>query len=407
MFEIDKKESRLNKVFWFLSCVTVFGIFRFNYSVMAFFLAECFLITIRFFWIMEFRKQRFDLTSEAEIQSANNMKAAEAAARKRHEDERKASGRNPGVRPAKDIIAEAAARKRNESERKEAIAQQKKPVAPQSLNLDKSNDAQNTPTSIEQIPNDFASSLPCASDIVKAKSVSFSSRAPGNVYGLADEMAKVGYRSIGDFYHDIEKIVTHEMEIATVVKKFDSITDNEYLRGTLTRLLYAAALGTAKPKESDLKPLASALRTVVESQKIVPRANGGLSSPEMAELCSSVVVTAVASCQFGSASALVENFKQATRQFADETISLDGPSNRRYITALVLCFLAMVIENSKSISIVTDSLAGNRLVPIDINQLGSIDFNYLNASRPGWLAEVIANSPELQRAYLRYLRDDE
>ena len=273
--------------------------------------------------------------------------------------------------------------------------------------FDKSNDAQNTSPSIEQISNDLVSPIPCASDIVKAQSVSFSPRAPGNVYGLADEMAKVGYRSIGDFYHDIQKIVTHEIEIATVVGKFDLITNNDFLRATLTRMLYAAALGTAKPKDSDLKPLASALRTIVESQKIVPRANGGLSSLEMAELCSAVVVTAIASCQFGSASALMENFNNATLQFADETISLDGPSNRRYITALVLCFLAMVIENSKSISIVTDSLAGNRLVPLDINQLGSIDFNYLNANRPGWLAEVIASSPELQRAYLRYLRDDE
>ena len=407
MSEINEKESRLNKAFWILSGVTVFALFRFSFFTELLVFLECILIGVRFVLVRGLREQRKAKVREVEIQSANNMKAAEAAARKRHEDERKASGRNPGVRPAKDIIAEAAARKRHESERKEIMAQHKKPVATQSLNFDRSKDVQNTPTSIEQIPNYFVSSIPCASDIVKAKSVSFSPRAPGNVYGLADEMAKVGYRSIGDFYHDIEKIVTHEMEIATVVKKFDSITDNEYLRGTLTRLLYAAALGTAKPKESDLKPLASALRTIAESQKIVPRANGGLSSLEMAELCSSVVVTAVASCQFGSASALVETFKQATRQFADETISLDGPSNRRYITALVLCFLAMVIESSKSISIVTDSLAGNRLVPIDINQLGSIDFDYLNANRPGWLAEVIANSPELQRAYLRYLRDDE
>jgi hypothetical protein len=269
------------------------------------------------------------------------------------------------------------------------------------------NFAQNTSPSIELISKDLVSAIPYASDIDKAQSVSFSPRAPGNVFGLADEMAKVGYRSVGDFYSDIQKIVTHEVEIATVVKKFDSVKDNEHLRGTLTRLLYAVALGTAKPKESDLKPLASVLRTIVESQKIVPRANGGLSSLEMAELCSSVVVTAVASCQFGSASALVENFKHATLQFADETISPDGQSNRSYVTALVLCFYAMLFETSKSISIVTDSLAGNRLVPIDINQLGSIDFIYLNGSRPGWLAEVIASSPELRRVYLQHLRDDE
>ena len=296
--------------------------------------------------------------------------------------------------------------------RNEALAQQKKPVekkpvATQSRNLDESNDAQITSPSIEITSHDMVSSIPCASDILKAQSVSFSPRSPGNVFGFSEEMAKVGYRSVGGFYSDIQKIVTHEIEIATVVKKFDLMTDNVCLRLTLTRMLYAASLGTAKPKASDLKPLALALRTIVESQKIVPRANGGLSSLEMAELCSSVVVTAVASCQFGSASALMEHFNNATLQFADETISPDGPSNRRYITALVLCFFAMVIENSKSISIVTDSLAGNRLVPIDINQLGSIDFNYLNANRPGWLADVIANSPELLRAYLRHLRDDE
>jgi hypothetical protein len=407
MSEINEKESRLNKAFWILSGVTVFALFRFSFFTELLVLLECVLIGVRFVLVRGLREQRKAIVREAEIQFANNIKAAEAAARKRHEDERKASGRNPDVRPAKDIIAEAAARKRNEDERKEAIAQQKKPVDPQSLNLDKSIDAQKTPASIEQIPNDFVSSIPCASDILKAQSVSFSPRAPGNLYGLADEMAKVGYRSIGDFYRDIQKIVTHEMEIATVVKKFDSITDNEYLRGTLTRLLYAVALGTAKPKDSDLKPLASALRTIVDSQKIVPRALGGPSSLEMAELLGAIVVTAVSRCQFGSASALVEHFKIATLSFADESISPDGPSNRRYVTALILCLYAMLFETSKSISIVTDSLAGNRLVPIDINQLGSIDFNYLNANRPGWLAEVIANSPELQRAYLRHLRDDE
>lgn len=245
-----------------------------------------------------------------------------------------------------------------------------------------------------------------AIDIHNAQSVLFSPRAPGNVFGLADEMAKVGYRSVGDFYSDIQKIVTHEIEIGTVVKKFNSIEDNEYLRGALIRLLYAVALGTAKPKESDLKPLASVLRTIVESQKIVPQANGGLSSLEIAQLCSASVVSAVASCQFGSASALVEHFNNAALQFADESISPDGPSNRRYVTALVLCLYAMLFETAKSISIVTDSLAGNRLVPIDLNQIGAIDVDYLNATRPGWLAGVIANSPEFKQ-YLRQLRDDE
>jgi len=243
------------------------------------------------------------------------------------------------------------------------------------------------------------------SDIVKAQSVLFSRRAPGNEFGLAEEMSKVGYRTVGDLYSDIQKIVTRKIEIATVVKKFDAIAHNDYLRLTLTRLHYAAALGSRKPEHSNLKPLALALRTMVESQKIVPRANGGKSSAEMAEFLSAVVVIAVAACQLGSASALIERLNQATLQFADETISSDGPSTRRYVTALVICFLAMVFDTAKSISIVTDSLAGNRLVPLDINQIGAIDVDYLNASRPGWLAEVIAGSPELQRAYLRHLRD--
>ena len=52
------------------------------------------------------------------------------------------------------------------------------------------------------------------------------------------------------------------------------------------------------------------------------------------------------------------------------------------MTALVLCFLAMVLERSNSVSIVADSLAGTRLVPLDINQLGSVDFNSLNSNGP-------------------------
>ena len=252
----------------------------------------------------------------------------------------------------------------------------------------------------------FNSAIPCASDIAKAQSVLFSPRAPGNQFGLAEEMAKVGYRSVGDFYSDIQKIITTEIEIAAVVGKFDLITNNEYLRGTLTRLLYAAALGFVKPEYSNLKPLALTLRTVLESQEIVPRADGGLSSLEMAAHCSSVFVVAVASCQHGSASALVEMFNNATIMFTGETISPDGPSNRRYLTGLVLCFLAIVFETSKSISIVTDSLAGNRLVPVDINQLGSIDFDYLNATKPGWLAAVISYSPEFKAQLLRDRDDD-
>jgi len=469
MNEFDKKQYRLNQVFFLLTLLIFFGLFLFNHFALPLILVECFLFMIRYFLSAAIESQRTAPTRAAEIQRAINMKAVEAK-KVLVENERSRITANERSRITANERSRITANERSritaiqtfqqkvrQAEQKKAEQKkkfvEKKPVATQSLNFDKSNDAQNTsrsieqissqeqqctncflfvrngltvcpvenpacphfdksndaqntPTSIEQISNDLVSSIPCASDIVKAQSVSFSPRAPGNVFGLAEEMSKVGYRSVGDFYSDIQKIVTHEIEIATVVKKFDLITNNEYLRGTLTRLLYAAALGTAKPKDSDLKPLASALRTIVESQKIVPRALGGPSSLEMAELLGAIVVTAVSRCQFGSASALVEHFKIATLSFADETISPDGPSNRRYVTALVLCFLTMAIETSKSISIVTDSLAGNRLVPIDINQLGSIDFDYLNANRPGWLAEVIAKSPELQRAYLRHLRDD-
>lgn len=409
--EIIKKESRLNKVFWTLSCVVVLGIFRFNNFAGPLIFLEVLVITIRFFIARELHAQHLALIRAAEEAFRKSTKAAEEAARKRYEDGRKAS-RNPDVRPAKDIVAEAAARKRQKDESSanaapERSVVEREPVTTQSTNLFASTDTNNSSLSSEKVPNKSVSSIPCASDMRKAQSISFSPRAPGNVFGLADEMAKVGYRFVGDLYSDIQRIITNESEIAIVVKKYDLITNNEFLRGTLIRLLYAAALGTARPKESDLKPIALALRTIVESQKIVPQAKDGLSSLEMAELCSEIVVRAAARCQHGSASALVEHFNNAASQFADETISPDGPSNRRYVTALVLCFLTMVIETSKSISIVTDSLAGNRLVPIDINQLGSIDFNYLNANRPGWLAEVIANSPELQQAYLRHLRNDE
>ena len=69
----------------------------------------------------------------------------------------------------------------------------------------------------------FNSAIPCASDIAKAQSVLFSPRAQGNQFGLAEEMAKAGYRSVGDFYSYIQKIVTTEIEIAAVVGKFDLI----------------------------------------------------------------------------------------------------------------------------------------------------------------------------------------
>ena len=160
LFEIDKKESRLNKVFWILSCVVILGFFRLNFFTEPLILLEVFLIAVRFFKVRELRKQRSGLYRAAEIQSANNMKAAEAAARKRHEDERKASGRNPDVRPAKDIVAEAAARKRHEDERKAIMAQQKKPVEKKPVdtrneNIGKPGNTDSNSADIESAANDL------------------------------------------------------------------------------------------------------------------------------------------------------------------------------------------------------------------------------------------------------------
>ncbi len=389
---IDKKESLVNKVFFVLSCVIIFAFFRFEPEEL-FFVMECLLIVVRYYMVRELREQRKEAYREAEVQSAKNMKAA-------------------ALKSAEDLRRElrAQGRKRLEDERKAFEERQRKhrkkePVATQSDNSVKSNDAHTSSPSTEQVPKRTAQSIPCASDILKAQSVSFSRNNPGSQFGLAEEMSKVGYRTVGDFYLDIEKIVTRQIGIAAVAEKFDAITNHDYLRAVLTRLLYAAALGSKKPEDSDLTPLASALRTIVESQRIVPHAREEISSDEIAKLCSAAVVMAVAACQHGSASALMERLNVATLLFADEKISPDGPSTRRYVTALVLCFLAMVLETSNSVSIVTDSLAGNRLVSLDINQLGSIDFNFLNSTRPGWMAEVIAGSPELRREYLRHLRD--
>jgi len=384
MRKIDKKESLINKVFWILSCVIVFAFFRFEPEEL-FFAFESLLIVVRYYMVRELREQRKAISREAELQSAKKMREAEWAAFKRRSQELRNERQELGAHQRKNL--------------------ETKPVIGKNLNLAKPNDTNMPMSSIEDVSNTVVPTIPCASDIVKAQSVSFSRRAPELKFGLAEEMSKVGYHTVGDLYSDIQKIVTHKIEIATVVKKFDAIADNDYLRVTLTRLLYAAALGSGKPEHTNLKPLALALRTIVESQKIVPRANGGKSSAEMAELLSLALVIAVASCQHGSASALMERLNLATLQFADEKISPDGPSTRRYVTALVICFIAMVFETAKSISIVTDSLAGNRLVPIDISQLGAIDVDYLNANRTGWLTEVIAGSPELQRAYLRHLRE--
>lgn len=394
MFDIGKKESLINKVFWILSCVIVFVFFRFEPEEL-FFVMECLLIVVRYYMVRGLRERRKEAYREAEVQSAKNVKAAALNRAEATRQELRAQGK-----------------KRLEDERKAFEARQRKhfekePVATQSDTSINSNDAHMSSPSTEQVVRGTAPSIPCASEIVKAGSVSFSCRAPGNEFGLAEEMSKLGYRTVGDFYLDIQKIVTRQIEIAAVVGRFDVIANSDYLRLVLTRLLYAAALGIKKPEYSDLKPLASRLRTIVESQKIVPLASTEKSGPETAELCTVAVVDAVAACQHGSASALVERLNVATLQFADEKISPDGPSTRRYVTALVLCFFAMVLETSNSVSIVTDSLAGTRLVSLDINQLGSIDFNYLNANRPGWMAEMIASSPELQREYLRYLRDDD
>lgn len=135
MNEIDKKESRLNKVFWFLTCVVVFGLFRFNFFAEPLILVECSLITIRFFIARELHKQRRALSRAAEIQSAIDMKAAEAVALKRYKSER------------------------NEIMAQEKKPVEKKPVITQSRKFDKANDAQNTSRSMEQISNDLVSSF--------------------------------------------------------------------------------------------------------------------------------------------------------------------------------------------------------------------------------------------------------
>lgn len=405
LFDLGKKESRINKSFWILSCVILFAFVRFEPEEL-FIALECLLIVVRYFMVRELREQRKAMVREAEVQSAKNIRAE---ALKREEEHRKALQ----LKREADEHRERRARgkSRLEKEREAFEAQQKKRlekelVANQGQNSVESDDLKTSLSSTEQVAQETVPTIRCASDIVKARSVSFSRRAPGNEFGLAEEMSKVGYRTVGDLYSDIEKIITREVEVAAVVGKFDVVANNDYLRLILTRLLYAAALGLKKPEYSDLKPLALSLRTIVESQRIVPRARDDKSSHEIAEWCSAVVAIAVAACQHGSASALMERLDDATLLFADERISPDGPSTRRYVTALILCILTMVLETSESVSIVTDSLAGNRLIPLDVNKLGSIDFNYLNLRRPAWLTEVIS-SPEFQRAYLRHLRDDD
>lgn len=99
--ELDKKEYRFRTGFWIISCVIIFGIFRFDFFAEPLILLQGLLIVIRFFKVRGFRKknleihraaarQNLELYRAAEIQSANNMKAAEAATRKREESKRKA-----------------------------------------------------------------------------------------------------------------------------------------------------------------------------------------------------------------------------------------------------------------------------------------------------------------------------
>jgi hypothetical protein len=225
-------------------------------------------------------------------------------------------------------------------------------------------------------------------ELAQARSIKFSARAPVAKFGLQEELLKVGFLTIGDLYQAVLDISSGKGQMINLVKRFDKIDDPEMLRGVLARILYAAGICASPMSPNDIDLLANKL-TARLRQNLINASPTEIRSGQETELAiSEIIAKSVLLSNPKSAADMNIQFQEASGYFQNELDTTKQFSNRHLVSAMVLDYLLMTIQDSGSIELLTNSLAGNRRVLVTLKDLGKIDVEYLVKSNPRSLAQI-------------------
>jgi uncharacterized protein YjbI with pentapeptide repeats len=79
------------------------------------------------------------------------------------------------------------------------------------------------------------------------------SHANGVPFSLKNEMSKVGFRDIGDFFQQLVKVVEASTALVDLSKRIARISNQDFFRTTVARLLNAVSYNSEVVKDSDIK----------------------------------------------------------------------------------------------------------------------------------------------------------
>ena len=226
-------------------------------------------------------------------------------------------------------------------------------------------------------------------ELEQARSIKFSDRTPGAKFGLQEELFKAGFLTIGDLYQAVLDVSSGKNQMSRLVQRFDKIHDPEMLRGVLTRILYAAGICASpiSPNDVDLLTQKFTARLRRNSVNASPVENGSSQETELA--ISEMIAKSVFLCNPKSAADMNIQFQEASGYFQNELETTKQFRNRHLVSAIVLDYLSMTIQDSGSVELLTNSLAGNRRVLVTLKDLGKIDVEYLVKSNPRLLAQIL------------------
>ena len=225
-------------------------------------------------------------------------------------------------------------------------------------------------------------------ELDQARSIKFSVRTPGAKFGLQEELLKAGFLTVGDLYQAVLDVSSGKNQMIRLVQRFDKIQDPEMLRGALTRILYAAGICASPMSPNDINLLAHKLAARLRRHLINASPTENRSAQETELAISEIIAKSVLLSNPKSAADMNIQFQEASGYFQNELDITKQFSNRHLVSAIVLDHLLMTIQDSGSVELLTNSLAGNRRVLVTLKDLGKIDVEYLVKSNPRSLAQI-------------------
>ena len=234
-------------------------------------------------------------------------------------------------------------------------------------------------------------------DLSQARSIKFSNRADVAIFGLQEELLKAGFLTIGDLYQAVIDVSSGKSQMRILVQRFDKIHDPEMLRGVLVRILYAAGICASPMSANNVDLLAQKFTARLRRNSINASPSENRSGQETELAISKLIAKSIFLCNPKSGADMNIQFQEASDYFQNELDTTKQFRNRHLVTAIVLDYLLMTIQDSDSVELLTNSLAGNRRVLVTLKDLGKIDVEYIMMSKPWFLAQLLVRDSKSAR----------